>query len=103
MNYLIIILFSIILPIISVRQSKPKLCINCKHFVPDTITNIGIFSKCSLFPNKVGKINLLVNGINTYENFYCTTTRDTDNMCGEEGKYYKKKIVKKKDFSPLDN
>ena len=27
--------------------------------------------------------------------FYCSVLRDSNDMCGEEGKYYKKKIVKK--------
>jgi len=100
MNYIILIICSIILPIISVNQIKPKLCINCKYFISDEI-NVpgGIFSKCSFFPKKEGKINFLVNGINKYENNYCSTARDFDDMCGEEGKYYKKKIVKNDNMS----
>ena len=47
------------------------------------------------FDIKQGKINFLVNGVN--ENLYydCYTSREYNDMCGEEGKYYKKKIVKK--------
>jgi hypothetical protein len=37
-----------------------------------------------------------VNGINEEEYYYCSISRDANDMCGEEGKYYKKKIVKKK-------
>jgi hypothetical protein len=92
MNYIILIFYSIILPIISFKQNKPKLCINCKYFIPDNDT--GKFGKCSLFPKQGGKINYLVNGIKNDEYFYCSTSREHDNMCGEEGKYYKKKIVK---------
>ena len=94
MNYIILIFYSIVLPIISLRQKTPKtpkLCINCKYFIPDNDT--GKFGKCSLFPKQGGKINYLVNGIND-EYFYCSTSREHNNMCGEEGKYYKKKIVK---------
>ena len=29
-------------------------------------------------------------------NYYCTVTRNANDMCGEEGKYYKKKVVKKR-------
>ena len=93
MNSIIFIVCYIILPIISLKQVKPKLCINCKHFITDNDT--GKYGKCSLFERKEGKINFLVNGINEKEYYYCNTLRDTNNMCGEEGKYYKKKIVKK--------
>ena len=92
MNYIILIFYSIILPIISLKQNKPKFCINCKYFIPDNDT--GKFGKCSLFPKQDGKINYLVNGIKDDEYFYCSTSREYDNMCSEEGKYYKKKIVK---------
>jgi len=92
MNYIILIFYSIILPIISLKKNKPKLCINCKYFIADN--DNGKFGKCSLFLKQNGKINYLVNGINEGEYFYCSTSRDSDTMCGEEGKYYKKKIVK---------
>ena len=90
MNYIILLFLSIILPIISVKQIKPKFYINCKYFIPDTATNAGIFSKCSFFPKKDGEIKFLVNGINYYENYYCSTSIKNDEMCGEEGKCYKK-------------
>jgi len=88
MNYIILIFYSIILPIISLKQNKPKLCINCKYFITDN--NTGKFGKCSLFPKQSGKNNYLVTGINEDEYFFCSTLRDTNGMCGEEGKYYKK-------------
>jgi hypothetical protein len=93
MNYIILIFYSIILPIISLRQKTPKLCINCKYFIPDN--DSGRFDKCSRFPKQSGKINYLVTGIKDGEYFYCSTSREHDNMCGEEGKYYKKRIDKK--------
>jgi len=89
MNYVILIFYSIILPIISLRQINPKLCINCKYFITDNDT--GKFGKCSFFPKKDIKINYLVNGINSInknEYYYCSTSRDTNDMCGEEGKYH---------------
>jgi hypothetical protein len=86
-----------ILPIISLNNSKPKFCINCKHFIPDN--NNGIYGKCSLFQKEnKNTINYLVNGINDIsqkEFFYCSTSRESNNMCGKEGKYYKKKRVKR--------
>jgi len=98
MNYVILIFYSIILPIISLKQKqiKPKLCINCKYFITDNDT--GKFGKCSLFPKKAVKINYLVNGINGIndindnEYYFCSTSRDTNDMCGEEGKYFERSI-----------
>ena len=92
MNYIILIICSIILPIVSLKQITPKLCINCKHFISDN--DDDIFGKCSFFPSKKGKINFLVNGINKDEYSYCSITRERDDMCGTEGKHYKKKRVK---------
>ena len=92
MNYIILII-CYILPIISLKQIKPKLCINCKYFIPDN--DDSKYGRCSLFQKKEGKINFLVNGINNQEYYYCSTSRDTNEMCGEEGKYYKKKLDKK--------
>jgi hypothetical protein len=48
-----------------------------------------------LFLKPEGKTNFLVNGISNDEYYYCSTARDIYSMCGEEGKYYKKKIIKK--------
>lgn len=47
-----------------------------------------------LFFNEIKKNKFLVTGINDDQYFYCATARDNNNMCGEEGKYYKKKRVK---------
>jgi hypothetical protein len=93
MNYIILFLCSIFLPIISSKQIKPKLCIQCKHFIPDN--GHGKFGKCSLFHRVDGNINYLVNGENKSEYYYCSTARSSNNMCSEEGKHYKKKRVKK--------
>jgi hypothetical protein len=93
MNYIFLILFSIFLPIISIKHIRPKICINCKFFIPDN--GNGEFGKCSLFLKPEGKTNILVNGITNNEYYYCSTTREINSMCGEEGKYYKKKIIKK--------
>ena len=93
MKFIIFIICTTILQTISVKQNKPKLCINCKYFMPNN--DNSEFSKCSLFPKEEGKINFLVNGINVDEYYYCSTSRISDSKCGEEGKYYKKKIGKK--------
>lgn len=90
MNYIILIIYSVILPIISLENIKPKLCINCKYFIPDN--DSGKHSKCFLCPTSQGKANFLVSGtINIDDYYYCSTARSGNAICGEEGKYYKKK------------
>jgi len=93
MKYIFLIIYSIILPILSLKNIKPKLCINCKYFITDNDT--GKYGKCSLFPKKENKINFLVNGISEEIYNYCSISREYTNMCGEEGKLYKKKYIKK--------
>ena len=56
MNYCSLILCLIFLPEFYSKASikpKPKLCIQCKHFIPDS--GDGRFGKCSLFPRVEGK------------------------------------------------
>jgi hypothetical protein len=89
MKNIIIIIFSIILPILSL---KLKLCIKCKHFLTDG--GNGEYGKCSLFPKENNdNIMSLVNGIiqdepNNY--YYCSTARSSARMCGEEDTKYEK-------------
>jgi len=96
MNYIMLILSVIIIPIMSLN--KVKLCINCKYFLPDNDNNI--YGKCTLFPLNQGRINYLVSGVNKDEYFYCTTARSQTSMCGGKGvKYKKKRVVKEEDIS----
>ena len=46
------------------------------------------------FQKKEGKINFLVNGVNEKLYYQCSISREMNDMCGEEGKYYKNKIIK---------
>lgn len=89
MKSIFVIFLSLIFPIVSVKEARQKICINCKYFITDN--NNGVYGKCSLFPSEQAKIRFLVNGINEENYYYCSTVRSSDNMCGEEGKYYKKK------------
>jgi hypothetical protein len=93
MNYIIIIICSIILPIVSLREIKPKLCINCKYFITDEMTDK--YAKCSLFPKEENNINFFVNGKLNEEFHYCSISRSLNKMCGEEGRMYKRKYLKK--------
>ena len=85
--------------IISLKEPVQKICINCKYFISDNSN--GAYGKCSLFPKKEAKIKFLVNGIDEEEYYYCSTVRGTIDMCGEEGKYYKKK--RSSILPPLEN
>ncbi len=94
MNYFSLILCLLLLPAFYSKASikpKPKLCIQCKHFIPDD--DNGRFGKCSLFPSLESNIHFLVNGEKNSEYYYCSTARKSPRMCGEEGKHYKKKRV----------
>ena len=95
MKYIFTILSILFFPILSFKEMKPKLCINCKYFITDNDT--GKFGKCSLFPKEKNDIYNLVNGIHkdNIEYHYCSVSRDTEHMCSKEGKMYKKKYTKK--------
>ena len=97
MKYIFTILSILFLPILSFKEIKPKLCVNCKYFITDNDTDK--FGKCSLFQRKENDIYSLVIGIhkdtnNEYRHF-CSVARSSENMCGREGKMYKKKYTKK--------
>lgn len=94
MKYIFTILSILFLPILSFKEMKSKLCINCKYFITDN--DNGKFGKCSLFTRKENDIFNLVNGNHTdnIEYHYCSTSREIAHMCGKEGKMYKKKPYK---------
>jgi len=93
MKYFFLIICSIILPVFSLKKTIPKLCINCKFFI-NSVTSENKYGKCSLFPNEENSVNFLVSGVEDNDYFYCATTRKCDDMCGKEGKKYKKKLSK---------
>ena len=78
-------------------EIKPKICIHCKYFIPDDISDV--YGKCSFFPKiEKNNANYLVTGNNDpslldYE--YCSTARKYEDMCGKEGKKYKRKYTRK--------
>ena len=95
MKYILFILSILILPIFSLKEIKPKLCIQCKYFLTDN--NTGKFGKCLLFPRKENDIYSFVNGLRdeNLDYHYCSVTRSMEDKCGKEGKKYKKKYTKK--------
>uniref|UniRef100_A0A6C0ICT3 Uncharacterized protein n=1 Tax=viral metagenome TaxID=1070528 RepID=A0A6C0ICT3_9ZZZZ len=95
MKYIFSLLTLLFLQISSFKEIKPKLCINCKYFITD---NDNRFGKCSLFIKDNSNSNYeLVNGIRQDEDIeyhYCSTSRGIADMCGIEGKMYKKNSKK---------
>jgi hypothetical protein len=90
---MVTLLSLLFLPILSFKEITPKLCINCKYFISNN--NNNKISKCSLFPKEDNNNYILVNGIHEdIEYYYCSTSRRIDEMCGKEGKLYKKSIEK---------
>lgn len=95
MKFIILTFFYILISGVSL---KTKFCVNCKF----AINNINgyyndEFIKCALFPinNFFDETNFLVTGVNSIsepEYTYCSTARKFDNMCGKEGKMYKRNI-----------
>jgi hypothetical protein len=92
MNYIFVVICAIILSPFSASQIKPKLCIDCKFYTNNIFTG-NQFGKCSLFLKENENDYFLVNGINNNkkEYYYCSTSRKSKQMCGEEGKFYEKK------------
>ena len=92
-------IFSAISHVFSFPEIRPKICINCQHFIPDH--DIGLFGKCSLFPLKPNNNDFLITGMPEEELIdyqYCSVTRKRDAMCGKEGKMHKRKYIKKDRF-----
>ena len=81
------------MPISSLKKATPKLCIDCKCFITDN--RIGKLGKCSLFPiERQKELYDLVTGVDD-QYMYCYATRDNEDMCGKEGKLFKKKYKKR--------
>jgi hypothetical protein len=98
MKFTFLIICSIFLSVFSLKKEiAPKLCINCKYIIKNDIKddNKMIYSKCSFFPRLENSANFLVSGVEDKDYFFCSTARQYDNMCGKEGKNYKKNVSKK--------
>ena len=84
---------SILLSILSsISALEPKLCKNCKHFIPHP-RDIK-FSKCSLFPKLQEDNYILIDNIVLdipVEYFHCSITRNYNHMCGKKGNKYEEK------------
>jgi len=99
MKYIIAIICSILLPILSLKQNKPKLCVNCKFFIKNR--EVGLENcKCSFFPIEESNVNFLVTGYKYVDDYYyCLIARQYEGMCGKEGINYEEKPTKKTDLT----
>jgi len=92
-------LYLLAMMFMSVASLKPKICIDCKYFIPSG-SNYDEFGKCSLSKYEIDKNDerYLVTGIQVpvvVEYRFCTTMRSNEKLCGKEGKNYVKKYRKK--------
>ena len=87
MKNIFALIVSILIPVLSLNEITPKLCVNCKFFMSNLLSG-NSYGKCSLFPKT--EIDLdLVTGIKKYPKYqFCSIARDYDDMCGKEGKKY---------------
>ncbi len=71
---------------------KIPLCIHCKHYRKTLFTDTK-FGQFALFPIVTNDDSYFVNGVKSKKvvNYYCSTVRGSDLMCGEEGKYFERK------------
>jgi hypothetical protein len=87
----------------SLKPTTPRICKNCKYFIPDVSYDGSIeFSKCSVFntTTTLSNTKYLVTGVDDgvrvhVDYRYCTTARSNADMCGKEGQLYKRKYVKR--------
>lgn len=95
MKNIFLILCSFIMPVRSLSEITPKLCVNCKYFKHSFLGNK--YGKCTLFPKDQDEDNIdfFVTGKNDF--MYCSTARIADDMCGKEGTKYIHKPNKLKD------
>lgn len=64
------------------NSSKPKLCINCRYFIPCDLSTS--YSKCSQFPRSDITTNFLVSGNHDYVRsnyYYCSSAKDQGKIC----------------------
>lgn len=89
--FFVIFIVSLFLKVISIKISKPKLCIDCKYYISNNLDN-NLQARCSFF-QKDNNIDFLVSGVESEKEYYlCSTAREYDSMCGKKGKKFKKKF-----------
>jgi len=87
MKNIIAVIFSIVVPVLSLHEITPKLCVNCKFFMSNFLSG-NSYGKCSLFPKTEMEIDLVTGMKRDAKYQFCSIARDYDHMCGKEGKKY---------------
>jgi len=93
MNYKILFFFCIVNSYECFRVSTNKFCKDCRFYIKNTKN--PEYSKCYRFPKIEDNDYYLVTGIKSDTNteyYYCSTARFSENLCGERGKKYEKKV-----------
>ena len=101
MKSIFLLFCSILLPVFSLNEITPKICINCKFFTKN-VMNDNIYGKCRLYPTTERNDDFFVTGIEkNVDYYYCSTVRNNDHMCGKEGKKYIENPCKIRRFIPF--
>ena len=87
MKNIFVIICSIIIPIFSLNEIAPKLCVNCKFFMKNFIIG-NEYGKCSLFPKTEESIDYVTGNKKDSKYQFCSIARKYNDMCGKEGKKY---------------
>lgn len=91
MQYFFALIYSIFLPIVCLKHTTTRLCINCKFFINNGLSYTG---KCFLFPKVNKSPDFLVVGIENLDYTMCSTARKYNDMCGKKGNKYISKLSK---------
>lgn len=101
--FLVLLLLARFYPSSDALEVKQNFCVDCRHFKKDRSYFLGTGNgKCALFPitdsicnpeNEDQVIEYLVYGKRNDDIDYsdCVKARQTETMCGPEGKFFKKK------------
>lgn len=91
------LLFAIIFVNTGYSLNPEKLCVNCQYFsMNKNVQNMNmenVFGKCLAFPRtESSEISYLITGNKENNDYnYCSTARRDSEMCGKEGKKYRKR------------
>jgi hypothetical protein len=83
-------IFCILFGIWEIAGYTPKICVNCKYYILTGLPSSPQYGKCQKYPRDIGvNANYLVTGVKeTPEYRYCSTVRESEQMCGAKGKDY---------------
>jgi hypothetical protein len=79
--------------VVSSSPPLPRLCVNCRFMTKKYFFVGDEFGKCSLFPKTIQNTEYFVTGKETVKDelWYCSTARNSEDMCGKNGNYFEPK------------